>query len=141
MVCVVPGKLPAKVMVAPNSPSARENASSAPTLQESAAAPLDEAKVVIELVGSIDGQVEIRPLRSQADYRACVALQRETWGADFDEVVAPAILNVVQRIGGVAAGQNLVDKLRFFGGESERVPSMARRNSSRLLVNSFKSFT
>ena len=46
----------------------------------------------------------IRPLRTQAEYEACVALQRETWGADFGEVVAPAILNVVQRIGGVAAG-------------------------------------
>ena len=48
--------------------------------------------------------VLIRPLRTQADYRACVALQHETWGADFGETVAPAILNVVQRIGGVAAG-------------------------------------
>ena len=48
--------------------------------------------------------VEIRPLRTQAEYRACVALQRETWGDDFGEEVAPAILNVVQRVGGVAAG-------------------------------------
>lgn len=48
--------------------------------------------------------VTIRPLRTQADFRACVALQRATWGAAFDEVVAPAILNVVQRVGGVAAG-------------------------------------
>ena len=48
--------------------------------------------------------VEIRPLRSPADYAACVALQRETWGADFSEVVPPAILQVAQHVGGVAAG-------------------------------------
>lgn len=48
--------------------------------------------------------VTIRPLRTQAEYRACLALQHETWGAAFGEAVAPAILNVVQRIGGVAAG-------------------------------------
>jgi len=46
----------------------------------------------------------IRPLATQADRRACVALQHETWGADFGEAVPPAILTVAQRLGGVAAG-------------------------------------
>lgn len=46
----------------------------------------------------------IRPLASQADYRACVALQRETWGADFQDAVPPSILLVSQKVGGVAAG-------------------------------------
>jgi predicted GNAT superfamily acetyltransferase len=48
--------------------------------------------------------VEIRPFRSHADYAACVALQRETWGETFAEHVPPAILKVSQRIGGVSAG-------------------------------------
>lgn len=48
--------------------------------------------------------VAIRPLVTPAELRACVALQHETWGADFDETVPPAILRVCQRLGGVAAG-------------------------------------
>ena len=46
----------------------------------------------------------IRPLASLADYAACVALQRETWGRTFSDVVPPSILKVTQRLGGVAAG-------------------------------------
>ena len=46
----------------------------------------------------------VRPLATHADFRACVALQHETWGADFGEAVPPAILKVAQRLGGVAAG-------------------------------------
>jgi predicted GNAT superfamily acetyltransferase len=46
----------------------------------------------------------LRPLATYADLRACVALQYETWGADFGEAVPPAILKVAQRLGGVAAG-------------------------------------
>ena len=48
--------------------------------------------------------VEIRALAGQAEYEACAALQRETWGERFTDVVPPSILQVSQRIGGVAAG-------------------------------------
>lgn len=48
--------------------------------------------------------VEVRPLQSGDEYRACVALQRETWGADFGEVVPATILKVSQRVGGLTAG-------------------------------------
>src|SRR5690348_9320367 len=48
--------------------------------------------------------VEIRPLRTQEELRACVALQRETWGEEFTDVVPASILKVSQRVGGVAAG-------------------------------------
>lgn len=51
----------------------------------------------------------IRPLSSQADYLACVALQRATWGAAFSDVVPPSILRVSQRLGGVAAGAFAAD--------------------------------
>lgn len=48
--------------------------------------------------------LEVRPLRSHEDLRACVALQKEVWGEHFSEVVPAAILKVSQRVGGVAAG-------------------------------------
>ena len=48
--------------------------------------------------------IDIRPLRTLDELRACVALQRETWGEEFTDVVPTSILKVSQRIGGVAAG-------------------------------------
>lgn len=48
--------------------------------------------------------ITIRPLRTEGERRACIALQRLTWGADFDELVPPSLLTVTQKIGGVAAG-------------------------------------
>jgi chorismate synthase len=49
-------------------------------------------------------EIDIRPLRTLDELRACVALQRETWGDEFTDVVPVSILKVSQRIGGVAAG-------------------------------------
>ena len=46
----------------------------------------------------------LRHLATSADYQACVALQREVWGATFDDCVPASILKVSQRIGGIAAG-------------------------------------
>ncbi len=51
-----------------------------------------------------DRTIDIRPLSSHADFQACVALQRDTWGAYFKDAVPPSILLVCQKIGGVAAG-------------------------------------
>src|SRR5690349_15216800 len=48
--------------------------------------------------------IDIRPLRTLDELRACVALQRETWGNEFTDVVPTSILKVSQRVGGVAAG-------------------------------------
>ena len=48
--------------------------------------------------------VVIRPLRTPAEFDACVALQETTWGAGFSERVPAALLQVVQRIGGLASG-------------------------------------
>ncbi len=47
---------------------------------------------------------ELRSLRTPAELQACVALQHRTWGESFAEVVPPALLLVVQKLGGVAAG-------------------------------------
>lgn len=50
------------------------------------------------------GGIVLRPLETYAEYRACVDLQRATWGADFTECVPAAILMVGQKIGGITAG-------------------------------------
>ena len=46
----------------------------------------------------------IRHFSTLADYDACVALQNDTWGHGFTERVPGAILQVAQKLGGVAAG-------------------------------------
>ena len=48
--------------------------------------------------------ITIRALETQEDLAACVALQRDTWGRGFDDVVPSSILKVSQRVGGVTAG-------------------------------------
>lgn len=52
----------------------------------------------------MNGSYEIRRLRTHEELRLCVALQRETWGRNFGEVVPPALLRASQRVGGIAAG-------------------------------------
>lgn len=46
----------------------------------------------------------IRSLNSNQDYKSCVALQKETWGENFNECVPPALLMIAQKLSGVAAG-------------------------------------
>lgn len=48
--------------------------------------------------------VTLRPLTSQADLAAGVAIQRLTWGDQFTEVVPATMLQISQKVGGVAAG-------------------------------------
>jgi chorismate synthase len=48
--------------------------------------------------------ITFRPLSSQADYEACIELQRLTWGRDFSDVVPLSILKITQKAGGIAAG-------------------------------------
>jgi len=52
----------------------------------------------------MNNDIEIRPLETHADLLACVALQRETWGARFTEVVPPSLLLACQKVGGISAG-------------------------------------
>lgn len=54
--------------------------------------------------GSLQPDFEIRPLRTHAELAACVEMQRDTWGREFNDLVPPTILKVSQRIGGVSAG-------------------------------------
>lgn len=53
--------------------------------------------------GSAD-DITIRPLKSQAELAAGVAIQRLTWGEEFTEVVPATMLQISQKVGGVAAG-------------------------------------
>jgi predicted GNAT superfamily acetyltransferase len=46
----------------------------------------------------------IRALTSDDELMRCVQLQRDTWGDDFRELVAPAVLLVVQKVGGLTLG-------------------------------------
>ncbi|MGH7357974.1 MAG: GNAT family N-acetyltransferase [Gemmatimonadaceae bacterium] len=48
--------------------------------------------------------IEVRPLRSHAEYLACVELQKAIWGHEFTECVPATILKVAQRVGGLTAG-------------------------------------
>jgi len=48
--------------------------------------------------------IDIRALSTHDELEACVALQRDTWGQEFSDVVPVSILKVSQRIGGVAVG-------------------------------------
>jgi predicted GNAT superfamily acetyltransferase len=47
---------------------------------------------------------EFRPIDDQAGYRACVEVQRATWGEEFAELVPPSVLMVARKIGGLLAG-------------------------------------
>ncbi len=46
----------------------------------------------------------LRPFSASEDYQQCVELQRLTWGRNFTECVPPSILQIAQKVGGVAAG-------------------------------------
>jgi predicted GNAT superfamily acetyltransferase len=56
----------------------------------------------------------IRELASPADYAACVELQKETWGREFTQSVPATILQVAQKLGGIAAGAFQDDRLIGF---------------------------
>ena len=51
---------------------------------------------------SADG-ITLRRVATLAEYHECVAIQEETWGVGFRELVPAAVLMVTQKIGGVCA--------------------------------------
>ncbi|HEY2066865.1 MAG TPA: hypothetical protein VGG84_12995 [Gemmatimonadaceae bacterium] len=46
----------------------------------------------------------MRPLASLADYHACVALEREIWGEEFDGTIPANLMQVATYVGGIALG-------------------------------------
>ena len=57
---------------------------------------------------------EFRPLETLDDLRACVRLQRTTWGEGFADIVPASVLQVSQKIGGFAGGAFEHDRLIGF---------------------------
>ena len=49
-------------------------------------------------------EISIRPLASHAEFRACVALQSDVWGAEYGDVIPGSLLHVVSHVGGIVAG-------------------------------------
>ena len=58
--------------------------------------------------------VRIQPLETEAERRACVALQEETWGPGFADRVPASILMVAGEMGGIASGAFDGDRLVGF---------------------------
>jgi predicted GNAT superfamily acetyltransferase len=52
--------------------------------------------------------LDVRPVASLAEYRACAALQAEVWGEDF-ECVPASVLQVATYVGGICLGAFLPD--------------------------------
>ena len=50
------------------------------------------------------GTITLRSLGRLRDFEACVELQRDTWGRDFNACVPAAVLMVAQKVGGITAG-------------------------------------
>jgi len=48
--------------------------------------------------------IALRPLATIAEYRACVALQLETWGRESPDIVPASLVSVAHRCGGLAVG-------------------------------------
>ena len=48
--------------------------------------------------------VTLRSFEETEDYRACVEVQRATWGQDFSDAVPASVLKISQQVGSVAAG-------------------------------------
>ena len=49
-------------------------------------------------------EYSIRPMRDRRDFLACVALQRDTWGGDFSDLVPASMMQVTAKVGGVGLG-------------------------------------
>jgi predicted GNAT superfamily acetyltransferase len=46
----------------------------------------------------------VRDLQNDKDFAACVALQKQTWGEGFTEIVPATMMRIAQKLGGIAAG-------------------------------------
>lgn len=49
-------------------------------------------------------EIDIRPLVTQEELAQGVDIQRDTWGRDFTECVPASMLQITQKVGGIAAG-------------------------------------
>jgi predicted GNAT superfamily acetyltransferase len=49
-------------------------------------------------------EIQIRPLESPDDLRACVEMQGEIWGAEYDEIVPGSLMRAAEHVGALAIG-------------------------------------
>ena len=49
-------------------------------------------------------EVEIRNVRTESEFAACVDLQRETWGRSYSDVVPVSMMQVAVKVGGICMG-------------------------------------
>lgn len=54
--------------------------------------------------GHTGSEIVLRALAGQAEYTACVQLQRDTWGQGYADCVPASMLQVSQKVGGVCGG-------------------------------------
>jgi chorismate synthase len=52
----------------------------------------------------VTDDIVIRPLSTREEMQACVELQRDTWGRSFTDAIPVTMLQIAQKVGGVAAG-------------------------------------
>lgn len=51
-----------------------------------------------------EAEIPIRPLKTRAEYEACVELQHETWGRSFSDVVPVSMIGIAVKMGGICLG-------------------------------------
>lgn len=54
-------------------------------------------------------EIDIRPLESLRDFRACVNLQNDVWGPAFSDGVPASLLQAATHVGGIALGASMND--------------------------------
>lgn len=60
-------------------------------------------------VADASADITVRPLASLEELKACVALQNEVWGMQYDDAVPASLLHVVSHVGGIVAGAFAAD--------------------------------
>lgn len=48
--------------------------------------------------------IRIRPVKTRAEYEACLELQRETWGRSFSDIVPVSMMGIAVKMGGICLG-------------------------------------
>lgn len=97
---------------AANATAGTANAASTTANTASGAAAAQASRIGAAPAGS--EEIELRALAKRAELEACVALQRATWGATYDDCVPASILKVSQIVGGVSAGAFVGERLVGF---------------------------
>jgi predicted GNAT superfamily acetyltransferase len=100
----LPRRSPMDVTLPPKSPAAPAPAPAPASAQRSSRAAASPPAAGAPATG-----ITVRPLASLTDYHACVALEREVWGEEFDGTIPANLMQVATYVGGIALGAFDVD--------------------------------